>query len=89
MDSLLSFIVANIFMEDLEMRAFKMPPCKPKMWVRYVDDVFAMWPHGDHLLEAFHWHLNAQNPSSQFSMERELEGFLAPLAALLPTALLE
>ena len=76
-------------MEDLEMRAFKMHPCK--MWVRYVDDVFAIWPHGDHLLEAFHWHLNAQNPSSQFTMERELEGLLAPLAAqaLLPTALLE
>ena len=68
-------------MEDLEMHALKMSPCKPKMWVRYVDDVFAIWPHGDHLLEAFHWHLNAQNPSSQYTMDRELEGFLVPLAA--------
>ena len=75
-------------MEDLEMHALKMSPCKPKMWVRYVDDVFAIRPHGDHLLEAFHGHLNAQNPSIQFTIERELEGLLAPLAdqALLPTA---
>ena len=86
MDSPLSFTVVNILMEDLEMS-----PCKPKMWLRYVDDVFAVWPHGDHLLEAFHRHLNAQNPSIQFTMERELEGLLSPLAAqaLLPTAFLE
>ena len=77
-------------MRYLEMHALKMSPCKPKMWVRYVDDVFAIWPHGEHLLETFHRHLNVQNPSIQFTMERELEG-LSPLAAqaLLTTALLE
>ena len=69
MDSPLSFTVANILMEDLEMSL-----CKPKNWLRYVDDVFAIWPHGDHLLENFHQHLNSQNPSIQFTMERKLEG---------------
>ena len=36
MGSPLSPIVANIFMEDLEMHALKMSPCKPKMWLRYI-----------------------------------------------------
>ena len=66
-----------IFMEDLEVCALKMSLCKPKMWVRYVDDVFAIWPHGEHFLETFHKYLNAQNPSIQFNMERELEGSIA------------
>ena len=47
------------------------------MWLRYVDDVFAIWPHGDCLLEIFHQHLNGQNSSIQFTMERELEGKIA------------
>ena len=66
MDSPLSSTVANILMEDLEM-----PLCGPKNWLRYVDDVFAIWPHGDHLLETFHRHLNRQNPSIQFTMDVE------------------
>ena len=79
MDSPLSSIVVNIFMEDLEMHALKMSPCKPKMWLRYVDDVFAIciWPHGEHFPESFHQHLITQNPSIQFTMERELEGRIA------------
>ena len=71
MGSPLSSIVVNIFMEDLEMSL-----CKPKMWLRYVDEVFAIWPHGDHLLETFHHHLNSQNSSIQFTMERELKGWI-------------
>ena len=59
-------------MEDLEM-----PLCGPKNWLRYVDDDFAIWPHGDHLLETFHRHLNAQKPSIQFTMERKIEGRIA------------
>ena len=57
MGSPLSPIVANIFMEDLETRALEMSPHKPRMWPRYVDNVFAIWPHGDYLLESFHQHL--------------------------------
>ena len=34
MGSLLSPIVANIFMDDLETRALEMSLCKPKMWLR-------------------------------------------------------
>ena len=71
MGSPLSPIVASIFMEDLETQALEMSPHKPRMWLRCVDDVFAIWPHGDCLLESFHQHRNGQNPSIQFTMERE------------------
>ena len=37
----------------------------------------SIWPHGDHLLETFYWHLNSQNSSIQFTMERESEGKIA------------
>ena len=55
----------------------EMSQCKPKLWLRYVDDVFAIWPHRDHLLKTFHQHLNRQNSSIQFTMERESEGRIA------------
>ena len=43
----------------------------------YVDDVFTIWLHENRLLENFHQHMNGQNPSIQFTMERELEGKIA------------
>ena len=77
MGSPLSPIVANIFLEDLETRALETSAWKPKMWRRYVDDVLVVWPHGDQLLEEFHQHLNKQNPSIQFTVERESGGKIA------------
>ena len=44
------------------------------MWVRYMDDMFVLWPHGEDKLETFHYHLNSQHPSIQFTMEKESEG---------------
>ncbi len=77
MGSPLSPIVANIFMEDLETQALETSTWKPNMWCRYVDDVLVVWPHGDQLLEEFHQHLNNQNPSIQFTVEREAGGKIA------------
>ena len=71
MGSPLSPIVANIFMEDFEIRALDTSSKKPKMWHRFVDDVFVIWLHGDQLLEEFHQHLNRQNPSILFTVEKE------------------
>ena len=43
------------------------------MWVRYVDDMFVLWPHGELLLEDFYQYLNSQHPAIQFIMEMEAE----------------
>ena len=80
MGSPLSPVLANIFMEDFETRALETSPVKPKMWRRYVDDVLVVWPHGDEQLEEFHFHLNGQNPSIQFTLEKESEGKIAFLS---------
>ena len=70
----LSPIVANPLMEAFEERALKSVALRPRMWVRYVDDTFVLWPHGEDKLETFHQHLNSQHPSIQFTMEKESEG---------------
>ena len=78
MGSPLSPIVANIFLEDFEARALETSPWKPKMWCRYVDDVFVIWPHRDQQLEEFHHHLNKLNSSIQIIIA-ETEGIFAYL----------
>ena len=44
MDSLLPSTVANILLEDLEM-----PSVGPRIGLRYVDNIIALWPHGDQM----------------------------------------
>ena len=69
----LSLIVANLFMEAIEEGALESAALQLRMWVRYVDDTFVLWPHEADELETFHQHLNSQHPSIQFTME-ESEG---------------
>ena len=47
---------------------------QPKLWVRYVDGTFIIWPHGDAELNSFHDRLNSQHPSIQFTNEEEVDG---------------
>ena len=74
MGSPLSQVVANLYMEAFEQHALAKFPCKPRLWLRYVDDAFAVWPHKDHHLSEFHDHLHSQHPSIQFTMEEESKG---------------
>ena len=73
MGSPLSPIVANLFMENLEEEAIRSSPLQPKLWRRYVDDTFVIWPHGQEELQRFHQHLNGIHPSIHFTMEEEKE----------------
>ena len=56
----LSPIVANLYMETFEKTALTTALAAPRLWTRYVDDTFVVWPHGQDKLEAFHQHLNSQ-----------------------------
>ncbi|GFG40774.1 hypothetical protein Cfor_06052 [Coptotermes formosanus] len=46
MDSPLSRIIANFFMEDFKERAIQQATHKPLCWFWYVEDTFVIWPHG-------------------------------------------
>ena len=70
MGSPLSPVVANIYMQDFESWVLGTAPLKPSLWLRYVDDTFVMWNHGDMELQNFLKHLNGQHIDIHFTMER-------------------
>ena len=79
MGSPLSPIVANLYMEHLEEAALLTAPDPPRLWLRYVDNTFVIWPHGQEKLDCFHEHLNTQHRNIKFTVEHEREnklGFL-------------
>jgi hypothetical protein len=82
MGSPLSRLVANIFMTVFEVEAIDSSPKKPKFWYRYVDDVFAIWPHGQAALKNFLVYLNSRHPNDTLSMELERVRQLAFLDVL-------
>ncbi|XP_046393594.1 uncharacterized protein LOC124161325 [Ischnura elegans] len=73
MGSPLSPVVANLFMEKFEKEALESCEKKPKLWLRYVDDTFVIWPHGVQELQVFLRHLNSQHHGIQFTMDMEKE----------------
>ena len=67
MDSSISPIVANLFMEDLEVPAIKTSPLHPVLWKRYVDDTFTIIKKV--IRSSFLDHLNSIHPNIKFSSE--------------------
>jgi len=76
MGSPLSPVIANFFMEDFEEGVLNQATHKPTCWYRYVDDIFAIWPHGKASLTTFLVHLNSLHKNIQFTMEIEENGRL-------------
>ena len=64
-------VIANLYMESLEEAAISSAELQPNLWVRYVDDTFVIWTHGQEELHQFHQHLNNQHSNIQFTMEEE------------------
>ena len=57
----------NLFMTKFEEIYVYTYPLQPKLWKRYIDDIFLIWPHGmDSLLE-FIEHLNTVYPTIKFT----------------------
>ena len=49
-------------------------PLKLSLWLRYVNDTFVMWNHGDMELQNFLKHLNGQHVNIHFTIGREDNG---------------
>ena len=72
----LSPVVVNIFMEEFELEALCAAVTRPTLWLRYVDDTFVIWNHGEEQLEDFLSFLNGRNNNIEFTMEKETNGSL-------------
>jgi len=53
-----TFENANLFMGLLETQYLNSTPLTPFTWVRYIDDIFLIWTHGQESLETFLQNLN-------------------------------
>ena len=71
MGSPLSQVLADIFMEEFENSSLNTADLQPKLWLRYVDDTFVVWPHGRDTLQDFLQHLNQQHPSITMETEED------------------
>ena len=67
MGSPISPIVANLFMEDFEVKAINTAKNPPKMWKRYMDDTCVILDSTRK--EEFFQHINSIDPKIQFTCE--------------------
>ncbi len=67
----LSPVLANIFMEEFEYKVLSTTVPVPKMWFRYVDDVFIVWNEEFGPYDEFLDLLNKQNPNIVLTVEAE------------------
>ena len=76
-------IVANLFMEDFDIRALATAPCTPTLWKRFVDDTFTIIKKSHK--EAFLEHLNSINNHIQSTSEEPCEDGSIPFLDMLIT----
>ena len=69
-------LIANLFMEEFEVKALQSTPHPPHLWVRFVDDALVIQKaeHSKHLLH----YINSQDPSIQFTVEEPGDNGSAP-----------
>ena len=71
MGSPLSPVLAGLWMCHIETDLLPSLNPRPSLWLRYVDDVFALWPHDPELFPTFLDELNHLAPSTRFTVEWE------------------
>ena len=64
---------ANIFMGRLENHILTGRTLRPTVWWRFIDDIFAVWTHGEALLEEFLDSVNQLHPTIKFTDEWSIE----------------
>ena len=60
---------AIIFMAELEEEFLSQTPKKPRIWLRFIDDIFMVWSHGEQELETMLKELNNFHPTIKFTEE--------------------
>ena len=62
---------ANLFMGELEQHMLQNAPggLIPLEWIRFIDDIFAIWPHGTDRLVEFLTYINTSHPTIKFEYE--------------------
>jgi len=63
----MAVVYAVIFMHVFETAALAGAPFSPLFWLRFIDDVFMVWPHSEESLSDFVTYLNSINSSIQFT----------------------
>ena len=61
--------LANLFMADFEERFVYTYHTQPKLWGRFIDDIFMIWDSGEAELMDFIKHLNSVHDSIKFTHE--------------------
>ena len=60
---------ANLFMDRFEAKALNNWPDKPLVWLRFIDEIFLVWTHGENKLLEFIHYLNSVHPTIKFTHE--------------------
>ena len=76
-------LIANLFMEEFEVKALNSCPYPPYLWLRFVDDTFVITKaeHRQPLLQ----HINNQDPHIQFTIEEPTQKGTLPFLDTLVT----
>ena len=69
MGTKLALALASIYIGDLEKSFLSSRKLQPALWVRYIDDVFAIWPHSLEELDKFLKDLNRVRERIRFSVK--------------------
>ena len=60
---------ANIFMAEIETNLILQNNTKPRVWKRYIDDVFSLWDYNRNEVERFIEEANSFHPTIKFTAE--------------------
>ena len=74
MGSPISPLIANIFVEEFEVKALSSIPHPPSLWLRFVDGTFVI--NGEEHSQDLLHHINNQDPCIQFTVEPTQQGSL-------------
>ena len=64
---------ANIFMFNLEENFLPNTHNKPLIYLRYIDDIFMLWTHGEKKLLQFYKDFNSEDPDIHVTMNHSTE----------------